>query len=36
MNGRIARQDVGIKKVVLPRVGLIKIGKKEMGRNGKE
>jgi hypothetical protein len=36
MNGRITRQDVGIKKVVLPRVGLIKIGKKEIGKNGKE
>lgn len=36
MKGRISRPTPGIKKVVLPRVGFLKIGLKEVGRNGRE
>ena len=36
MKGRINRPTPGVKRVVLPRVGFIKVGLKEVGKNGKE
>lgn len=36
MNGRIKRPEAQEPRLILPRVGRIKIGKKEVGRNGKE
>lgn len=36
MKGRINRPTPGVKRVVLPRVGFVKVGLKEVGRNGKE
>lgn len=36
MKGRISRPQPGINRVVLPRVGFVKVGLKEKGKNGKE
>lgn len=36
MKGRISRPTPGIKKVAFPRVGFLRVGKKEIGKNGKE
>lgn len=36
MKGRINRPTPGVKRVVLPRVGFVKVGLKEVGKNGKE
>ena len=36
MKGRINRPTPSVKRVVLPRVGFVKVGLKEVGKNGKE
>lgn len=36
MKGRISRPQPGINRVVLPRVGFVKVGLKEKGKNGRE
>lgn len=36
MKGRITRAANDVRRVVLPRVGFVKVGLKEIGRNGKE